>query len=232
MVVLFLALLLLLLDSPGPGRPLAAGYVIPGTQPLDPDDDDGTDGIVEDVRVAANRVGKFISHVQRRSRDYRDRAQKWLQFQTEQQNRFFETQLDLVGDRVAQYVYGSHTQEELLQFRAVERERAQKAKTTLSKGLHEAAVDMIRGTREAEHRLEEGLARATKDLYRGIELANARDDVKDAKRDLLRKIRRSTIDIFRGVRKSRHDYRQALYRSRKLLQSYHEQVRRDLALID
>ena len=141
-------------------------------------------------------------------------------------------QLDLVGDRVAEFMYGEHSEEEQLQFRTVERQRAQRAKITLNKGLKVTAEDMIRGTRDAENKLEAGLTRATEDLYRGIEKANARDNVRDAKRDLLAKIRRATIDIFRGVRKSRHDYRQALYRSRKLLTTFHHKARRDLALSD
>jgi hypothetical protein len=40
-----------------------------------------------------DRVNMFIDQVRRRARQYRLRAQKWLEFQASQQNRFFEEQV-------------------------------------------------------------------------------------------------------------------------------------------
>jgi hypothetical protein len=85
-----------------------------------------------------------------------------------------------------------HTDEEELAFQMLERGRVQKAKEDVQNGLHNAGADVFRYflkeraregerneieilcyryTEAAEHDLEEGLIKATRDLYAGIEEA-------------------------------------------------------------
>ncbi len=127
--------------------------------------------LAEDVEAATSRVNVFVNQVRKRAQQYRLRAQKWLKFQEQQQNKFFESEIDRVGDRVGRFLNEEHTDDEQSAFQMAERARVAKAKQDVQQGMHDAGLDVLQGTETAEKDLEAGLNEATADLYRGIEEA-------------------------------------------------------------
>ena len=190
-----------------------------------------------DVSKRATKVTSAIGKVENRSEIYRKRMVMWLNNEAKYLGQWFKEQGEKVEKRAQEKIDDPSLQdEEVDKYLMGERTRIAKAKKVVDDTLQEASAEFLEKEESAVGDLVTGLDGAATDLYKSVTVAKVDLDSKKEKNlgkvkgDLDKGFKKAIVRIYRGVKRSRYDYRQGLYKARKMIKDAKDAALQLLAL--
>lgn len=181
--------------------------------------------LMADVSKRTKKVTGAIKNVEGRSEIYRQRMVMWLNNEAKYLGQWFHKQGGVIEARAQEKINDPSLDDETVdKYLLGEKARIAKAKKVVDDTLQEASTEFLEKEERAVGDMVKGLDKAATDLYKSVTVAKVDLDKNDAehmvnvRKDLDKGFKKAVVKIYKGVKKGRYDYRQGLYKARKMIQ--------------